>query len=675
MTALVTTISFYVAPNGKDFWSGKIASPNKNGTDGPFATLQRAFEAVAELKSQRGGVLDQPVVIYLREGIYFLSKPIIVTPEYSGTELGPVTVEAYQNEKPIISGGKKISGWKKAEVYGKQLWVTEIPEVKEGNWLFHQLWVNGKRAIRARHPNQGYLRVAEVLGVSSKTPWHEGQTCFRFFNNDLKAWPTVTDAEVVVMNRWVESHLPILSVDESRNIVSFSKRSVFQLEPDDLYYVENALEFLDEPGEWYLDQRNGLLYYMPRADEIIEQTEVIAPKLPQVMQLVGKPEEGHWVEHITFRGITFSHTEWYFPKDFKLDWPSQDVGGFPQAAVGVPGAIYGKGIRNITWNKCSIVHVGTYGIELARGCQNNAILRCDFSDLGAGGIKIGETQISERKEDQSFSNRVEDCYIHDGGLIFHSAVGIWIGQSYDNYIAHNEIADFYYTGISVGWTWGYGPSLASSNRIEWNNIHHIGKRSNGDGPILSDMGGIYTLGIQIGTKISNNLIHDISALRYGGWGIYLDEGSTGILVENNIVYNTTHGGFHQHYGKENIIRNNIFAYGRDCQLQASRSENHLRFRFENNIVLGNTEKWLIGSIDFNFVFEKNVYWRKSGKPIKFGDLSWDEWKRKGMDSNSLFTDPLFVDSESYDFRLKPDSPALKLGFHQIDLSKAGPRKF
>jgi parallel beta-helix repeat protein len=669
------TVSFYVAPNGKDTWSGKIVRPNTAETDGPFATLQRAFEAVAELKDQKGGVLDQPVTIYLRGGIYFLSKPIVITPEHSGTELCPITVEAYQNEKPIISGGKRISGWKEVEVNGKQLWATEIPEVKKEKWFFHQLWVNGKRATRARHPNQGYLRVAEVLDVNSKTPWYEGQTRFRFFNNDLKAWPTISDAEVVVMNRWVESHLPILSIDESKNIVSTSKRSVFQLEPGDLYYVENALEFLDKSGEWYLDQRNGLLYYMPRVNENIEQAEVIAPKLPQVIQLVGKPEEGRWVEHITFHGITFSHTEWYFPEDFKLDWPSQDVGGFPQAAVGVPGAVYGKGIRNVTWNKCRVVHVGTYGIELARGCQNNAILSCEISDLGAGGIKIGETQISERKEDQNFSNRVEDCYIHNGGLIFHSAVGVWIGQSYNNYIAHNEIADFYYTGISVGWTWGYGPSLAGGNCIEWNYIHHIGKRSDGDGPILSDMGGIYTLGIQRGTKISNNLIHDVSALRYGGWGIYLDEGSTGILVENNIVYNTTHGGFHQHYGKENMIRNNIFAYGRDCQLQASRSEAHLRFRFENNIVVGKTEKWLTGSIDFNFIFEKNLYWREDGKPIKFGDLSWDEWRKRGMDNNSLFADPLFVNSEGYDFRLKSDSPALMLGFHQIDLSKIGPRKF
>jgi parallel beta-helix repeat protein len=294
--------------------------------------------------------------------------------------------------------------------------------------------------------------------------------------------------------------------------------------------------------------------------------------------------------------------------------------------------------------------------------------------LGAGGIKIGETQIRSDEAERTFGNEIGDCTIVDGGKMFHSAVGIWIGQSPNNRIIHNEIADFYYTGISIGWTWGYGNSLAGGNIVEFNHVHHIGKKSDGDGPILSDMGGIYTLGIQHGTVIRNNLWHDIAGLRYGGWGIYFDEGSTGIIAENNIVYNTTHGGFHQHYGRENIVRNNIFAYARDHQLQVSRPENHLRFRFIGNIVVGRTEQWLVGGIDFNFEFDRNLYWREDGGPIKFGNLSWEEWRAKGMDKNSIIADPQFVAPEKFDFRLKPTSPAFKLGFKPFDLSKVGPRR-
>lgn len=667
-------ITFYVAPNGNDAWSGRLASPNKAKTDGPFATLQRALEAVKALKHQQGGTLKQPVTIYLRGGIYFLKEPITITPEHSGAEKSPVTIAAYRNEKPIISGGQPISGWKQTIVNGRKVWAAEIPEVREGKWFFRQLWVNGQRAVRARHPNKGYLQVAEVLDVTPQTQWHEGQRRFRFNEGDLKAWTTVTDAEVVVMNRWVESRLPVTGVDEKERVVSFSKRTVFKLDVGDPYYLEHCLEVLDSPGEWFLDKRTGTLYYMPRPNENMKTAEVIAPVLTQLVRMVGEPKAGQWVEHIVWRGVTFAHAEWYFPTDFKPGWPSPDIGGFPQAAVGVPGAIYGEGVRRCVFENCTIEHVGTYGLELARGCHENRIVGCTLRDLGAGGIKIGETVIRDDPAEQTHSNEIVDCTIVDGGKMFHSAVGIWIGQSGKNKIVHNEIADFYYTGISIGWTWGYGRSLAGGNIVEFNHVHHIGKKSDGDGPILSDMGGIYTLGIQEGTVIRNNLWHDVAGLRYGGWGIYFDEGSTGIVAENNIVYNTTHGGFHQHYGRENIVRNNIFAYARDHQLQASRPENHLRFRFINNIVIGRSEQWLAGSIDFNFEFDRNLYWREGGGPIRFGNLSWEEWRAKGMDKNSLIADPQFVAPEKYDFRLKPTSPALKLGFKPFDLSKVGPRK-
>lgn len=671
-------IVLYVSPSGNDKWSGKLPSPNARKTDGPFATLQRALDEVKRLRADFGGMLRQPVTIQLRGGTYFLNEPILITPEHSGNEQCKLTICAYGDEKPILSGGRRIAGWRRlsAGELPEQLrekpvevWAAQIPEVKDGRWFFRQLWVNGKRARRARHPNSGYLNVAEVMDKTGN--WFMGQKRFRFADGDIKAWSTASDAEVVVMNRWVESRLPIVEVDEGQRIVSFAKRSVFHLDAGDPYYVEHALELLDEPGEWFLDRRAGVIYYIPRDGEDMRNAEVIAPFLTQVLRVVGEPKAGLFVEHITLRRITFSHTEWYFPEASKR---GSDVGGFAQAAVEVPGAVYFEGALNCSLEECTVAHIGNYGVEIARGCHNNRLNGCDIYDIGAGGVKIGETRIREDKAEQTFGNEVTNCIIRDGGLMFHSAVGIWIGQSYNNVIAHNEIANFYYTGISIGWTWGYGNSLAGGNVVEFNHVHHIGKRTDGDGPILSDMGAIYTLGIQHGTVIRNNLFHDIYGLRYGGWGIYFDEGSTGIVAERNIVYNTTHGGFHQHYGRENIVRNNIFAYARDHQLQASRPEGHLRFRFERNIVIGRGERWLVGGIDFNFAFERNIYWREDGGEIKFGNLTWQQWREKGMDKESIISDPMFVDAAKYDFRLKAQSPALKLGFEPIDLSTVGPRR-
>ncbi|MBM3211626.1 right-handed parallel beta-helix repeat-containing protein, partial [Candidatus Poribacteria bacterium] len=355
------------------------------------------------------------------------------------------------------------------------------------------------------------------------------------------------------------------------------------------------------------------------------------------------------------RGLSFSHTEWWLPKD-------SETGGFSQAAVGVPGSIYGVGAKNIVLENCQVAHIGNYAIELARGCQKNRVIKCNLFDMAAGGLKIGETGIRDNELEQTYGNEISNCQISEGGIIFHPAIGIWVGQSYDNLMAHNHIHDFYYSGFSVGWTWGYGKTLAKGNIVEFNHVHHIGIRSNGDGPILSDMGGIYTLGMQPGTIIRNNIFHDIAGLKYGGWGIYLDEGSTHIIVENNLVYRTTHGGFHQHYGKENIIRNNIFAFGRDQQIQCSRPENHIRFIFEGNIVYWKEGKLLAGNIDFNFVFDKNIYWREGGGEILFGDMSLEKWQEKGMDKNSIIADPLFSDPEKDDYQLKPNSPAINLGF-------------
>jgi len=674
METSAVPVAFYVSPDGDDSWSGKLPASNSEQTNGPFATLEKARDAIREMKKAQGGQLNQPVIVYVRGGACFLNETLTFTPEDSGSEDCPVTYASYPGEEAVISGGRKIEGWKQVTIEGKELYAAEIPVAAgrsgaplwrqpDGKWLFRQIWINGERRKRARHPNTGYLTIAEVPEVSSGTQWSEGQTSFRFNEGDLKAWKTAAHAEVVAMCRWIESRLPIAEIDESAQMVTFGKRSVFRLEPGDQYYVENALELLDEPGEWYLDPKAGVLYYMPLPGENMDDVEVIAPVLEQLIRIEGKPEGKKFLENITFRNLTFSHTEWTLP---------DDRSGFPQAAIGVPGAIYGEGVRNCALEGCTLIHLGTYGLELSRGCKFNRIEKCEISDIGAGGLKIGETAIQDNELERTHDNTLSNCYIHDGGLIFHSGIGVWIGQSYNNVISHNHIHDFYYSGFSVGWTWGYGPALARGNIIEYNHVHHIGVRSNGDGPILSDMAGIYTLGTQPGTIIRSNIFHDIAGFRYGGWGIYYDEGSTHILSENNLVYRTTHGGFHQHYGKENIVRNNIFLFARDSQFQVTRPEEHLSVTLERNIFYWRSGPLSNSNIrNINVAFDHNLYWQEEDGEVKLGDMSWDEWCEKGMDANTLIADPKFMAVDEDDFRLSPDSPVFKLGFVPFDTSEVG----
>jgi len=177
------------------------------------------------------------------------------------------------------------------------------------------------------------------------------------------------------------------------------------------------------------------------------------------------------------------------------------------------------------------------------------------------------------------------------------------------------------------------PSTVAFLKITF--IHHIGKPEKEKEAFLSDMGGIYTLGIQPGTILRKNIIHNVSAYRYGGWGIYLDEGSSEIVVEGNIVVNTTHGGFHQHYGENNLIINNIFAFGKEGQIRRTREENHLTFKFIKNVVCWKEGELFTGTIkDFNFYFDRNIYIKIDNKKFKFGNLTFSEWKKKRMDKNS-----------------------------------------
>jgi len=648
-------VTFYVAQTGRDDWSGKLAAPNRGRTDGPFASLARARDAIRELKREQGG-LKQAVTVCLRQGAYYLDEPFVLTPEDSGTAGCPITYSAYKDEKPIVSGGRLITGWRKTEVHGRQAWAAKVPEVAAGKWSFRELFVNHERRPRTRLPKEGFYHIAGLLEDVSKVQWSQGQDRFRFANDDLKAWANLQDVEIVSLQLWVESRMPIASVDAAEHVVTLGKRSVFRLTDDfqttgARYYVENVFEALDTPGQWYLERTSGTLYYLPKEREEPRTCEVVAPRLAQVVRFEGDAEKQQWVEHVRLKGLSFMHAEWALPPD---------SAGSSQAAVSVPGAIYWQGARSCAVEGCTVAHAGTYAIELAGGCEGNTIARNALFDLGAGGVKVGHG---------TARTTVSDNEIHDGGHIFHSAVGVWIGNSGHNEVAHNHIHDLYYTGISVGWTWGYGPSEAVANRIEYNHIHHVGRG------LLSDLGGIYTLGVSPGTVLRYNLIHDCWSHTYGGWGIYLDEGSTNIVVENNVVFRTKTGGFHQHYGRENLIENNVFALAKETQIMRSREEEHRSFTFQRNIVYW-SEGELLGSTwkNGNFLLDHNLYWDTRRQPITFAGKSLEEWRAFGQDAHSVVADPGFADPKKGDFTLAPDSPALALGFKPIEISGAGPRR-
>jgi hypothetical protein len=655
--ALGANKEFHVSPKGSDRNSGSRTSP--------FLTLVKARDAVRTFRQHNPKFADTVAVI-LRGGRYFIRQPLQLSTEDGGTTLSPTVYASFPGEHPVISGGVQVKGWKPGTFNGRKVLVASLQGNKVN--VVRQMWVNGIRRIPARYPNTGYLQVGSVPDVTDTTGWMEGQRNFIPRAGDIPASMDFAGSEFIVMNRWVESHMPFEGYDADKNLYSFSRRSMFRLEKGDPFYAINVRNSLDTAGEWFHDAKTNRLYYIPAGNEDLKKLDAIIPLQMQLLLVKGDFKSGHFVEHLYFRGIEFSHTEWHFPHD-ETDSKNKDAGGFGQAAHGVPAAIEWQGVRSSGFEGCTVSHVGNYAIEFLEGCKDNTIAGCELYDLGAGGLKIGMKTIAPDDLIRTSQNLVINNHIHDGGKIFHSAIGIWVGQSPRNRFTHNHIHDFYYSGFSIGWTWGYGPADAAGNIVELNHVHHIGVMSNGDGPILSDMGGIYTLGNHRGSAIRNNVFHDISARVYGGWGIYPDEGTSGMLIENNLVYRTVHGGFHQHYGRENIIRNNIFAFGKEQQIQRTRPEPHTSFAFENNIVLWNEGKLFQGNLrDGDAIFDYNVYWPLKGE-FNADSMTFAQWQRRGNDRHSQIADPLFVNPLSDDFRLKDNSPAISLGFKPIDYSK------
>lgn len=605
---------------------------------GEIKTLTAARDAArAQRKTRKTGT----ITIQIQGGTYFLPETLMLEPEDSDT-----IWQAAPGAHPIISGGRVIKGWKKGE---GNLWTAEVSAP-----VFHQLFIDGRRATRARTPNYGFFRIDGASPQDKPAKLH-------FRGNDIKKeWAERGDVEVVALMAWSDLRMPIVSVDPAARIATLaSAPQPSNKEVDARYYIENAPDALDIAGEWYYDKMAHKVSYRPLNGEDMERAVVIAPMVEQLVRLQGKPESGQFVKNVVFRGLNFAHAEWKTGEKGYAD---------TQAALPAPSAIEGVGAIDCRIDRSTIANSGGYAVFFGRGSKRNQITATEIFDMGAGGIKIGEPEQRKDDADQNYENVVADNNIHDLGKVYAAGIGVWVLQSSRNQIVHNHVHDLYYTAISVGWTWGYGPNQSKGSLIAFNHLHSIGK------DMLSDMGGIYTLGIQPGTIIRNNLIHDISSFTYGGWGIYPDEGSSEILIENNIVYGCKSAGFHQHYGRENIVRNNIFALNRESQLMRTRAEPHKSFTLERNIIYFEQGQ-LLGKnwTGSNFTLDNNVYYDRRGPGIHFAEKSFAEWQASGQDKRSIVADPLFVNVSNFDFRLRPNSPALKMGFQQIDMSKVGPR--
>lgn len=655
----------YVAPTGND--------SNKGSSAEPLASMQGAVARAIVL--QEDDAIDG-FVVNLAAGTYAqyealeidnsLRKPI----EFRGSDSA---------ERTTISGGMQTAKFTAIE---DNLWRVRIPEVVRYGLRFEQIYINGERRFRAQSPNRGefagikqVMQIPidstnlgrdiygwEVRNITPNNPLPFGNECRTAYIGegpaDSKAKEALGRPLITLFHKWDTTRRPLLHVD-SCGVMTIAGRGVYPWNTIDTrtrFFAENDFNFLDAEGEWILSE-DGWLYYIPCQGETIENTVCHIPIAKQFVKINGESIEKQ-VDGVKFSNIDFLHASYLTPDEGNVQM---------QAAAGIGTVVEADFARNIHFTDCTIAHTGLGGVWFKRGCSDCSVERCHIYDLGASGVKIGETSIRENRDEITHHIKIDNCIIQHGGFVFPCAVGVTIFHSSDNQVTHNDIADFRYTGISVGWNWGYGYSPAKRNIIEYNHIHHLGWAQ------LSDMGGVYTLGMSEGTSVSNNVLHDIYSLYYGGWGLYTDEGSTGIRIENNLVYNCKSGGFHQHYGKDNLVSNNIFAGQIRTQLEASRVEEHLSFEFSHNIIYYSSG--VMCGINWANVGHKSDYncyfCTDSEKKIEFQGIGFDEWQKRGQDVNSIIADPQFADVAEGNFTPKNRAMLKKIGFKPFDYTKAG----
>jgi hypothetical protein len=546
-TAPANEIVVHVSPRGDDHNSGDV--------DNPFATPHREIE---DLPASAKRSPKAHVRIVLDGGRYEIEQPLVIGRHHVPPQ-GSLSIVSAEGKTAVISGGRRIDGWSLA---ADGSWTVTLPDVASGRWTFRELFVGGQRRPRVRHPDEGYLRIHEAFP--------DKRSGFTFRPGELpNQWQA--GGELVFLHDWSISRIPVRNVAHGARRVTVAfpigdgadhyKIDHFERHPR--YFVENHSLFLDAPGEWFLDERTGVLTYRPQPGETPEVTDVVAPRATALLIVAGEADDP--VRHVNLRGLHLEHCGWQLPEGGYAEGQAtvhERRDGSPQQHLRqfVPVAVQFELADDCSVTHARIAHLGTSGIAFGSRTQRCRLEDSTIEDVAGNGINLGEDTaraVNNRAWWQSAPdqvavghviahNRIEHC-----GQQFFGAVGVWVGIARDITLANNEITRLPYTGISLGWMWNPTPTPAGNNVVRDNHIHHVMQK-------LSDGGGIYTLGCQPGTRLVGNRIHDVplNVGRAESNGMFLDEGSDQIAIEDNVIYNIDRSPLRFHKAQHMVVRGN-----------------------------------------------------------------------------------------------------------------------
>lgn len=711
--ANVDHLHLYVSVHGDDRWTGRrpAADPapdgNSKATDGPFATLARARNVIRQFRSEQR--FTGPVTVMVLEGTYYLDQPLELSGQDSGTAESPFTITAFPGHRPVISGGRKIEGWQPSRDGIVQV---VLPDVKVGQWQFRQLFHNGRRQVRARWPN---FNPADPLygGWAFIDASQPDVNSFRYStipDSQPRRWSKPSQAEINIFPWycWVNDILPVAQADADEHTIALGHGPHHDWMPllaGNRFIVENVFEELDQPGEWCTDRESGRLSFWPPAGDVAT-AEVIAPRLEDLIHLTGNAKQP--VRHITISGLTFSHTNSPFPEQQHESHHSPTLSG---AAVRLEHADDCR-IENNRFH-----NLGGDGVRLHGPDARNRITDNEFSEVGGSGVSLashqpGNAETWQDKEvlrsnarlyPRLVRNVISNNHIHHCGVMKKNCAGVqFYGiNSVDNVISHNLIHHMSDKGMTM--QDGFGRFI-----IEYNEMHTLGLE-------IADTGGIMTNrwfvldddpDLAQGNVIRFNLIRDCigcgayaeqrspkgegDSVRSGSriwspyytWGIYFDNSGENITVFGNIVASTVLGGVSMPVGspRNNRVENNIFigSSGNQFDLRMGGAANNNRF-VRNIVCYSNPDAMLLAAQpaakQHLAECDDNVYFAAAGQELRVRGIgSFADWRALGFDRRTLLADPLFVNLEKGDYRLRPESPAFQLGFQPIDTEKIGLKK-
>jgi hypothetical protein len=669
----MSRLVFYVSPQGSDTASGQI--------DSPFKTIACAKEAVRQRIAQ-GMTTDIEVI--LRGGDHFLDGTLIFDERDSGQNGFQVIYKSYPGETAIIYAGQPIMGW---EPYAGHIYRTRVDNV------FHMLYENGQRAVKARYPNSGYYQAEAIEDKAS-------QLQFRFRDGDVPVIDNLDELQVYIWPggphgdwNWFTDILPVESIDFDNRIVTLARETRYSIgSGGSRYFVQGAFELLDAPGEFYLDAREMMVYYWPRQQPIEAQT-IIAPTAIRAFAFVGSSPE-RVAANIRLEGLEICASD-----------AVNEFGGRPPGGEftlpNEDGILYLENAEHITIHNCHIHDTGMHGVFGNQWVQGIVITNCHLHDIGFSGILFNGrwTSIDAVNKGHYISNN----YIHHTGQVIGYGAGIQLSNSGESQVTHNRIHHTPRYAISLKGTW---PGImvhqdvdgvrvrehnvmdfihTRGNVVAFNDLSHANTDSQDTG--VFEAWGVYSSG----NTLNNNLIHDSDIPFSFGLGVYLDDEVSNTVVTNNVIYNLQqHGGPGMLWGVfyikgiNNCFYNNIAAKARQCD-SAFAAHGYLNapnhdLEFGRNIMfdvgeavyaLRSWDRRKFRYADHNLFYQPQGVYRIRGVPGVRTLAQWQAGLDYEYDQHSLVADPLFMDADHNDFRLRYDSPAYGLGFKDINLVDIG----